>query len=151
VREGRRPERTIYEITEAGHREAVDWMLELLSVSAKEYPQFMAALSFLGVLSPDEVAAALRERAAAIELRLVQSRSVEAAAAKAGLPRLFRLEGEYEEQLLVAEQAFVQRLVDEIEVGTLEGLDAWRRFQDDGEEIHVELHFGEEAPTDPAP
>ena len=50
VREGKRPERTVYEITDEGSREMVDWMTELIGVPAKEYPAFMAGLSFLGAL-----------------------------------------------------------------------------------------------------
>src|SRR6266576_2298571 len=42
-REGRRPERTVYQITEAGRKELEDWMAELVAVPVKEYPQFEAA------------------------------------------------------------------------------------------------------------
>src|SRR5688500_7230899 len=45
VREGRRPERTIYAITVPGRIELVDWLSELLSIPVKEYLQFEAALS----------------------------------------------------------------------------------------------------------
>jgi DNA-binding PadR family transcriptional regulator len=141
VREGRRPERTIYEITEAGHREATEWLAELVSVPAKEFPQFMAGLSFLAALSPDEAVEALRQRATALQLRLVQGHSVEQAAASAGLPRLFQLEGEYEHALLAAEQRFVHALIDDIEGGTLDGLDAWRAYYAGGDPfaVHVDL------------
>src|SRR5580704_16507664 len=44
VREGKRPERTIYEITDGGAREMIDWMTELIGVPTKEYPKFMAGL-----------------------------------------------------------------------------------------------------------
>src|SRR5438067_9744544 len=43
VREGRRPERTVYAITEAGRTELVDWLSELLALPVKEYTQFEAA------------------------------------------------------------------------------------------------------------
>ena len=46
-REGRRPERTVYQITEAGRKELGDWMTELVAVPVKEYPQFEAALAEL--------------------------------------------------------------------------------------------------------
>src|SRR6266576_508641 len=46
-REGRRPERTVYQITEAGRKELEDWMAELVAVPVKEYPQFEAALAEL--------------------------------------------------------------------------------------------------------
>ena len=62
VREGKRPERTVYEITDDGSREMDDWMTELIGVPAKEYPAFMAGLSFLPSLDPDDALAALRAR-----------------------------------------------------------------------------------------
>ena len=62
------------------------------------------------------------------------------AAKAAGLPRLFELETEYEEQQLVAELKFVNGLVDEISSGTLDGLDAWRMFHTEGFDPK-EVHF----------
>src|SRR5271156_5940458 len=53
-RPGRRPERTVYEITPAGRDELHAWMTDLISEPVKEYPQFEAALCLLPVLAPDE-------------------------------------------------------------------------------------------------
>lgn len=128
VREGRRPERTIYEITDTGTREASDWLSELLAVPAKEYPAFMAGLSFMGALPPEEVTAALGERAHALEFRLAQLEGVRRAAAAAGLPRLFFVETEYEQRLMEVELDFVRGLGADIESGSLGGLDLWRSF-----------------------
>src|ERR1700689_5016848 len=50
IREGKRPERTVYEITDEGATEMIDWMTELIGVHEKEYPKFMAGLSFLAAL-----------------------------------------------------------------------------------------------------
>lgn len=129
VREGKRPQRTIYEITEEGSLEMIDWLTELVGTPTKEYPAFMAGLSFLPALDPDDALAALRHRAEALALKLSASRSTRRAALEAGLPRLFELEGEYEEGQLVAELQFVTGLVDELSKGTFEGLDMWRMFQ----------------------
>src|ERR1700728_1158625 len=41
VKDGKRPERTIYEMTDDGEREMVDWMTELIGVPIKEYLAFM--------------------------------------------------------------------------------------------------------------
>ena len=130
--EGKRPERTVYEITEDGTREMNDWMTELIGVPAKEYPAFMAGLSFLPSLPPDE---ALRGAAVACrraQVKLAGMRGAMKAARDAGLPRLFELEAEYEEQQLEAELKFVNGLIKEMEAGTLEGLDMWRTFHTDG-------------------
>src|SRR5678815_4430474 len=62
VREGRRPERTIYEITDSGRREMVDWLTQLITSPAKEYLQFEAGLTLMPAMAPDEAAAALQHR-----------------------------------------------------------------------------------------
>jgi DNA-binding PadR family transcriptional regulator len=132
VREGKRPERTVYEITDDGTREMNDWMTELIGVPAKEYPAFMAGLSFLPSLPPDEALAALRSRKDALTVKLAAMRGAMQAALDAGLPRVFELEAEYEEQLLQTEMNFVTRLVDDMSSESLEGLDMWRLFHTEG-------------------
>ncbi len=139
VREGKRPERTVYQITDDGSREMDDWMTELIGVPAKEYPAFMAGLSFIPSLDPDDALMALRGRAEALKVKLAGMRGAMKAAQAAGLPRLFELETEYEEQQLISELKFVNGLVEEISSGTLEGLDMWRIFHTEGfnsEEVH---------------
>jgi DNA-binding PadR family transcriptional regulator len=132
MREGRRPERTVYEITDDGSREMNDWTTELIGVPAKEYPAFMAGLSFIPSLHPDEALMALRSRADALKVKLAGMRGAMKAATDAGLPRLFQLEAEYEEQQVVAELKFVNNLVQQMSAGTLEGLDLWRMFHTEG-------------------
>jgi DNA-binding PadR family transcriptional regulator len=128
IRDGKRPERTVYEITETGAREMTDWLAELISSPVKEYLQFEAALSFLPGLPPDDVAALLSQRIKALELQLVQRRAVMASAMAEGLPRLFALEDEYQACLLEAELDYTRRLVKDIESGELVGIDLWRAF-----------------------
>jgi DNA-binding PadR family transcriptional regulator len=147
VQEGKRPQRTVYEITDAGATEMTDWLTELIGTPAKEYPAFMAGLSFLPALDPDDALAALRRRAEALTVKIVALRGVEKAARDAGLPRIFGLEAEYEERQLEAEQKFVTALADEMASGTLEGLDLWRLFQSD-EFDPEEVHFNFELPKE---
>ena len=128
VREGRRPERTVYEITDIGVREMIDWLTELIAQPEKEYPAFMAGLSFIPALDPDEALDLLRQRSQALELRLASHRGARRLAGEMGLPRLFELESEFEERLLETELDFVTKLVEDIEGGSLEGLDLWRSF-----------------------
>ena len=54
-REGRRPERTVYRLLDAGRIELIDWLSELLSTPAKEFTQFEAGLSLLPCLPPEYV------------------------------------------------------------------------------------------------
>jgi len=135
VRQGRRPERTVYELTDAGARELTDWLTELIAVPAKEYPHFMAGLSFLPALDTGDALEALRHRALALEIRLTQIRAAFRAATDAGLPRLFELEGEYEERVMETELHFVRELVKEIDDGSLDGLELWRAFNTSSDAI----------------
>ena len=130
VREGKRPERTIYEITDQGAREMVDWMTDLIGTPEKEYPKFMAGLSFLPALTPDDALQALRARVEILTFKLAKMRGAIRLANEAGLPRLFELEAEYEEQVTEAELHFVNGLVKDIESGDLDGLEMWNTFHD---------------------
>lgn len=132
-REGRRPERTVYQLTDAGRTRLDTWMSELLATPVKEYPQFEAALSLMPVLHPDHVLALLRERVRALEKQIVAERLILDAAGKAGLPRLLMIESEYHLALRDAELAWVRGLAGELEAGTLEGQDAWRQIFETGQ------------------
>jgi DNA-binding PadR family transcriptional regulator len=132
VRAGNRPPRTIYEITEDGSREMVDWLTEMIGVPAKEYPQFLAGLSFIPALTPEDALSAFQLRANTLELQLTQIRATLVAAREAGLPRLFMVETEFEEQLIETELEFVGGLINDMTSGDLEGLDLWRSFHVDG-------------------
>lgn len=128
VREGKRPERTVYGITERGIRELVDWMSELVSTPAKEYPQFEAALSLLPALPPDLAAELLEHRVLELDVILTQKRASLAATAEMGLPRLFVLEAEYAIAMLGAERDHTAALAREVAEGTLDGIEEWRSW-----------------------
>jgi DNA-binding PadR family transcriptional regulator len=147
VRQGKRPERTVYEITDDGAREMDDWLTELLGTPSKEYPAFMAGLSFIAALSPDDAIAALRRRSEALALRLTGMRGTRQAARQAGLPRLFDLEGEYESAQLAAELDFVRGILAEMSEGSFDGLELWRMFHTEGFDAG-EVEFSFEIPKE---
>jgi DNA-binding PadR family transcriptional regulator len=128
VREGKRPERTVYGITERGIRELVDWMSELVSGPVKEYPQFETALSLLPALPPDVAAELLAQRVVNLDIILTQKRAGLEAAAAQGLPRLFGLEAEYAIAMLTAERDLTESLAREVADGTLDGIEEWRSW-----------------------
>ena len=47
ARAGRLPERTVYDLTEAGRIETHDWLTDLIATPVKDYPAFEAALESL--------------------------------------------------------------------------------------------------------
>ena len=127
-REGRRPERTVYAITQSGRIALEEWLSETLSMPVKEYTQFEAALSLMPVLTPEEVGALLEQRRLRLEFEVRQMHLVADMAADQGLPRLFAIEVEYWLMLREAELAWVTRLANEITSGTFDGLAQWRAF-----------------------
>src|SRR5215213_4321497 len=95
VRQGRRPERTVYEITEAGRFEFTDWLTELISTPTKEYSAYEAGLSLLGGLGPDGAQRALRARTHRLRAELEAGREMLRQAEQLQVPRLFLIEGDY--------------------------------------------------------
>ena len=96
-REGRRPERTVYSITEVGREELADWLWELTSEPATDYPAFAAPLMFIYALGRDRAIAALTQRAARIEAEISSSDAFRRAftADVLDFPRIFGIEEEY--------------------------------------------------------
>src|SRR4051794_14217795 len=125
-RDGNRPTRTIYRITDAGATEAIDWLTELVRTPVKEFPQFEAALSFLPLLGPDDVVRLLRLRQASLERQVAGIEAALASAEAMGLPRIFSLESDYELAVVRAELAFVATLAGSIADGSFDGVALWR-------------------------
>ena len=94
-RDGRRPERTVYTLTDAGSSELIAWMQDLLRYPVKEYPQFMAALSLLPVLPPAIVETRLHERLQHLDLAIRTKQGAIDGVLQTGLPPLFLIEAEY--------------------------------------------------------
>jgi len=112
-RDERRPERTVYQITDAGSDTLRRWLHTMLSTPSREYPEFPAALSFLPNLTPTEAIGALTTRVTRLEERLTTLND-EIAYGSTFLPRLFLIESEYQGEVVAAELAYVQSLIDDL-------------------------------------
>ncbi len=147
-RDGKRPERTIYTLTAAGHDELQDWMRELIGEPAKDFPQFEAGLCLLPVLPPDEAVALLRCRAvrlagqsAQLETQLahIAAQDVSAVAgpdeklppqlAGKKFPPIFVVECEYRLAMIKAELDFVNELIRRIAEEGWGPVGMWRELQ----------------------
>ncbi|GDY31648.1 PadR family transcriptional regulator [Gandjariella thermophila] len=132
TREGARPERTVYRITDAGRAELVDWVRELVSTPQPEHPRFKAGLSMLAALTPDEATTLLRRRLDAVEGGIAALRE-SLAEYRREVPRLFLVESEYELAVREAEAAWIRSLVDDLAAGTFPDLTGWRHWHATGE------------------
>lgn len=152
-RDGRRPERTVYAITEAGQIEFEDWLSELLSTPVKEFTALEAGVSLMPGLPPDEVARLLEQRAEKLRLDVHALDTMHEMSRERGLADLFLVESQYRRTMLAAELEFVANLARDIRSATFPGTKLWRRLhelRDQGvsvAEIFADPvgHLGEEA------
>jgi DNA-binding PadR family transcriptional regulator len=130
TREGRRPERTVYEITEAGVTELEDWLAELLATPVRDFTSLEAGLSLMPALEPDEVTRLLDVRAEKLRIEIRAIDASHAEAAEMGLPDLFLVESLYRRHMLCAEHDFVTTLADQIRSAAFPGTKLWRRLHE---------------------
>jgi len=131
IRDGKQPERTVYQITESGRAELLDWLSELIGEPEREYTRLAAGLSDAGHLHPDQVIELLHKRLAILEEQIT---TFEAGldAIRGDVLRLFLIESEYQLAMLKAQTEWVRGLLRELEDGTMEGVDAWRQLRETG-------------------
>jgi DNA-binding PadR family transcriptional regulator len=128
VREGRRPERTVYGITRTGRAEHDDWLSEMISRPVSEFTQFEAALSLLGGLPPDDVLALLEQRRNLLHIQVKADESTYELCLQQQLPEVFVVELEYRIALRKAELSYVGELTRRIRERTLGGIELWESF-----------------------
>jgi DNA-binding PadR family transcriptional regulator len=111
------PERTVYELTEAGRDATQRWLTDMLARPRNEFPQFPAALSVIMLLSPAEAATVLENRATALRSQLT---ALEAELAGiAFLPRVVLMDDDYQRAMLTAELTWLDTVIAELHSGSL--------------------------------
>jgi len=128
MRQGNRPERTVYAISKAGEAEMRSWLRELLSTPGKEYPQFEAGLSLLPALPPDEVTDVLETRMEFLKKDIEQIKAGLQQAKDMQLPALFSIESEYRLAGLETELGFVGNLITRIRKDGCGFLKLWKQW-----------------------
>jgi DNA-binding PadR family transcriptional regulator len=126
VRVGGFPDRTVYAITDAGRDAAREWLREMLRTPGGEYPEFIAAVSLLFGLDPDDARAQLELREQRLAAELAETER-EMAGAPPGLPRLFLLEEEYRKAVLEAQLAWLRGVIEDIRERRLDWSQEWLR------------------------
>ncbi|MHA6763553.1 PadR family transcriptional regulator [Streptacidiphilus sp. PAMC 29251] len=142
------PERTVYEITDAGRATTREWLLDMLATPKQEFPEFPAALSFILMLTPEESLDVLSQRARILQQRLAGIEATIAVETKHKLPRVTMLETDYQRAIAVAQLAWTDAVVDDLRSGKLswtwEGLTEFAADADTGDDK------GTDPGTDPA-
>jgi DNA-binding PadR family transcriptional regulator len=113
------PERTVYELTDAGRTACHDWLREMVAAPRREFPEFPAALSFVMMLAPGELTELFEQRAAALAASLATMEAADGASGAGGLPRVALLEGEYLRAVTAAELAWLRSVLADLRAGRL--------------------------------
>jgi DNA-binding PadR family transcriptional regulator len=145
-REGKRPERTVYAITEAGREEQQTWLADLIQSPAPEHPLFLVALSFIASLPSTAALNGLRIRAVALEGQIAGVEVwVRALNQELRLPRAVTIEAELMLALQRAELTWVRSVVAEIESGKLHWDEEYLRQHFEGTRGVAPIKKGEPA------
>jgi DNA-binding PadR family transcriptional regulator len=126
-KEGRRPERTIYRLTDAGRKVLLQVVAEIVAVPRREYLHFSAGLMFMHHLSAQGAVENLELRAQRLQEVITKLSHILDELLASGHRRLSLIELEHKIALLEAERAWVRKLSKEITDGKLEwkaGIDA---------------------------
>lgn len=119
-KEGNRPERTIYRLTDSGREVLLKVISDIVARPQREYPAFAAGLMFMHNLDPKAAVQQLELRSQALlAISTKLSRILDELQAH-GLKRLALLELEHKIATLEAERVWVLKIAKEIADGRLE-------------------------------
>ncbi|WP_370093077.1 PadR family transcriptional regulator [Streptacidiphilus sp. MAP12-20] len=113
------PERTVYEVTDAGRTVAREWLVEMLAMPKQEFPEFPAALSLLLMLDPDEALGVFEQRTERVRTALRELDAIMAVEAEHRLPRVTMLETEYQRMVTEAQLRWLESVVADLRAGRL--------------------------------
>jgi DNA-binding PadR family transcriptional regulator len=120
TRDHQYPERTSYELTDAGRAASRQWMAEILSTPRNEFPEFPAALSFLPMLTPETTMELLGPRRERLMQRLAEHDAAIATEFEGfQIPRVTLLETEYLRAVTEAELRWVEAILAGLRDGSL--------------------------------
>jgi DNA-binding PadR family transcriptional regulator len=112
------PERTIYELTDAGREAVLEWLTDMVSTPRNEFPELPAALSFIMLLGPEQTLAVLERRAALLG-ETVAGLDRDLAGYSGTIPRVTLLETEYARAVADAELTWINSVIDDLRTGSL--------------------------------
>jgi DNA-binding PadR family transcriptional regulator len=129
-KEGNRPERTIYRLTDSGREVLLRVVSEIIAQPRREYPYFAAGLMFMHHLDAATAAQLLEQRAQALQAVITKLSHILDEVLAGGHTRLALIELEHKIAMIGAERDWVRKIAKEINEGTLE----WKTGIDSGHE-----------------
>lgn len=118
-RQGRRPERTVYGLTERGKDVFVDQARVMIATPAQEYLQYPVALSAANELDKADAIEQLKMRVVALRAQLASDEVVIDHVRGIRLPRMYWIDYAYLHHMRRSELAWTEELIADLESGRL--------------------------------
>ncbi|MDR6610959.1 MULTISPECIES: PadR family transcriptional regulator [unclassified Leifsonia] len=118
-REGNRPERTTYEITDAGTRALGERITEIIGTPTNEYPEFPLGLGEAHNLPVETVIALLRKRVALIRADTGVLDGAIADLTQRGVPAKYWLDVRYQRAITATEADVLETLIADLQSGAV--------------------------------
>jgi DNA-binding PadR family transcriptional regulator len=119
-KEGRRPERTIYRLTDSGRKVLTQVIGQIVAEPRREYPHFAAGLMHLHHMGAAQAAEHLKQRADALAAKNQKLTRIISQLREEGVSRLALIELEHKIAMFEAERTWVRKIEKEISEGKLE-------------------------------
>jgi DNA-binding PadR family transcriptional regulator len=117
TREGRRPERTVYGLTESGAAAFTARLKELVTRVPTEYPEFPIALSMVHNLTPGDAVELLGRRVIQQQAKVASLRAIADGLAARELPQMYWIDVRYTQAIAEAELAWTQNFLEQLKAG----------------------------------
>jgi DNA-binding PadR family transcriptional regulator len=118
-RQGRRPERTVYGLTEAGRDLFVEQARAMLAAPAQEYPQDPVALSAAGELECEDALEQLRMRVVSLRAQIAADQVVIDHVLTKQLPKMYWIDYAFVHHQRQSELDWTERLIGDLESGRI--------------------------------
>jgi len=119
-REGNRPERTTYEITERGQLALAERIADIIAAPVYEFPSFPVAIGEAHNLPKDTVIDLVRRRLKGLDVLREEAEDAFVHFGRTALPRKYWLDVSYLEAVYSAEREWLTKLVADLESGELD-------------------------------
>ncbi|MET0238196.1 MAG: PadR family transcriptional regulator [Kibdelosporangium sp.] len=119
-REGRRPERTVYAVTEAGREAFADRLRQMLSQPAPEFPQYPIALVCMHSLTRQDALDQLARRRAELEAEVARADVIRERLGRDGPQPIFWIDLDYSQTIRRAELSWTTQLIDDLTSGRVD-------------------------------
>lgn len=118
-REGNRPERTTYEVTDSGRSALAGRISEIVAEPVPEYPQFVLALSEIHNIDAAHAVSCVRQRISRKAAEDAELAVIESAVTERAVPPIFYVGLGYMRAMIAAEIAWLGAFADDVETGRI--------------------------------